>query len=96
MWETVLDQTHTYTAPQDCADSGKGEGEDAKPPGVEGEGGKGGPDEDLQKDAAGDTLPVTGGAPAGLVVAALAAAGAGGGALYLARKRKAAAGTDSE
>ncbi|MFD3686564.1 Cys-Gln thioester bond-forming surface protein [Nocardiopsis sp. NPDC058631] len=37
------------------------------------------------------TLPVTGGALAGLVAAGIAALGAGGGAIYLSRKRKAAA-----
>jgi len=36
------------------------------------------------------TLPVTGGALAGLVAAGIAALGAGGGAIYLSRKRKAA------
>ncbi|WP_017605361.1 thioester domain-containing protein [Nocardiopsis alkaliphila] len=41
------------------------------------------------------TLPVTGGALAGLVAAGIAALGAGGGALYLSRKRK-AAGEDSQ
>ncbi|MEU3309805.1 thioester domain-containing protein [Nocardiopsis sp. NPDC006832] len=37
------------------------------------------------------TLPVTGGALAGLVAAGIAALGAGGGAIYLSRKRKAGA-----
>ena len=40
------------------------------------------------------TLPVTGGALAGLVAAGVAALGAGGGAIYLSRKRKADAGED--
>ena len=51
------------------------DGDDAKP--VEGD--------------ASDSLPVTGGALAGLVAAGLAALSAGGGAVYLARKRKATA-----
>ncbi|GAB3686953.1 thioester domain-containing protein [Nocardiopsis oceani] len=42
------------------------------------------------------TLPVTGGALAGLVAAGVAALGAGGGALYLSRKRKAAADDESD
>ncbi|GAA1456149.1 thioester domain-containing protein [Nocardiopsis exhalans] len=42
------------------------------------------------------TLPVTGGALAGLVAAGVAALGAGGGALYLSRKRKAAAGEETD
>ncbi|NKY99971.1 thioester domain-containing protein [Nocardiopsis alborubida] len=42
------------------------------------------------------TLPVTGGALAGLVAAGVAALGAGGGAIYLSRKRKAANGQDLE
>ncbi|MGW9347037.1 Cys-Gln thioester bond-forming surface protein [Nocardiopsis flavescens] len=41
------------------------------------------------------SLPVTGGALAGLVAAGIAALGAGGGAIYLSRKRK-AAGTSTE
>ena len=42
------------------------------------------------------TLPVTGGALAGLVAAGIAALGAGGGAIYLSRKRKAANSEDLE
>ncbi|WP_433698401.1 thioester domain-containing protein [Nocardiopsis sp. CA-288880] len=42
------------------------------------------------------TLPVTGGALAGLVAAGIAALGAGGGAIYLSRKRKAANAADLE
>jgi TQXA domain-containing protein len=42
------------------------------------------------------TLPVTGGALAGLVAAGVAALGAGGGAIYLSRKRKAAGSQDLE
>ncbi|ADH65617.1 MULTISPECIES: thioester domain-containing protein [Nocardiopsis] len=42
------------------------------------------------------TLPVTGGALAGLVAAGVAALGAGGGAIYLSRKRKAANSQDLE
>ncbi|MFD6949280.1 peptidase [Nocardiopsis sp. TSRI0078] len=42
------------------------------------------------------TLPVTGGALAGLVAAGVAALGAGGGAIYLSRKRKAAGSEDLE
>ncbi|NYH53618.1 MULTISPECIES: Cys-Gln thioester bond-forming surface protein [Nocardiopsis] len=42
------------------------------------------------------TLPVTGGALAGLVAAGVAALGAGGGAIYLSRKRKAASAEDLE
>src|SRR5699024_4050046 len=38
-----------------------------------------------------ESLPVTGGALAGLVAAGVAALGAGGGALYMTRKRKASA-----
>ena len=48
------------------------------------------------KDDDQPTLPVTGGALAGLVAAGVAALGAGGGALYLSRKRKAAAGEDAD
>ncbi|WP_245833184.1 LPXTG cell wall anchor domain-containing protein, partial [Nocardiopsis flavescens] len=40
------------------------------------------------------SLPVTGGALAGLVAAGIAALGAGGGAIYLSRKRKAASGQE--
>ncbi|RKS10761.1 TQXA domain-containing protein [Nocardiopsis sp. Huas11] len=42
------------------------------------------------------SLPVTGGALAGLVAAGVAALGAGGGAIYLSRRRKAADTTDVE
>ena len=42
------------------------------------------------------TLPVTGGALAGLVAAGVAALGAGGGAIYLSRKRKADTGNAAE
>ena len=38
-----------------------------------------------------ESLPVTGGALAGLIAAGVAALGAGGGALYMTRKRKASA-----
>ncbi|MEU0488778.1 chaplin family protein [Nocardiopsis sp. NPDC006139] len=45
---------------------------------------------------AGGELPLTGGALTGLVAAGIAAVGAGGAGLYFARKRKAAATTDTE
>ncbi|SIO90802.1 hypothetical protein BQ8420_28520 [Nocardiopsis sp. JB363] len=92
-WETVVDVTHTWEQLQDCEDEGEkgGTDEDDKSTPAPGDNGKG-EDGPAQQAGAGGTLPVTGGALAGLVAAAVAAVGAGGGALYLARKRKAAAG----
>ena len=69
------------TAPED-------EGDD-KAPEDEGEG-----DDTAPEDEADDQLPVTGAALGGLVAAAVAALGGGGAAMYLARKRKAAVGTE--
>lgn len=105
-WTNVLDETHTYTAPEDCDDedvvvpdpdeTGKPDDTDTDTGDQGGDGS--GKDEDApaKGDAsnAGDSLPVTGGALAGLVAAAVAAVGAGGAGLYLARKRKATAGED--
>ena len=53
--------------------------------GPDGGGGGGGADGDRKDDKG--SLPLTGGALTGLIIAALVAVGAGGGALYLSRKR---------
>ena len=69
----------------DGGDNGKGEDDKPAPEDSKPESG----------DASG-SLPVTGGALAGLVAAGVATLGAGGGALYMSRKRKAAAEADSD
>lgn len=103
-WTNVLDVTHAHTAPEGCDDddvvvpdpdeTGKPDDTDTGEQGGDGSGK--GEDTPAQGDAsnAGDSLPVTGGALAGLVAAAVAAVGAGGAGLYLARKRKATATED--
>ena len=63
---------------------GPTDGTDGKKPG--GSDGKDGKGDDKDKKAG--TLPVTGGALTGLIIAAVVAVGAGGSALYLSRKRK--------
>ena len=71
-------------------------GEPSEPSGKPSDPGKPGDDKPAPPKDDEPTLPVTGGALAGLVAAGVAALGAGGGALYLSRKRKSGIGLDQD
>lgn len=88
-FDDLIIEDEDPTDPKDPKDPSE-KPDDGKTPGE-------GDDKDAPAEAgAGDTLPVTGGALAGLVAAALATAAAGGGALYLSRKRKTADATGDD